>query len=122
MQILPPVFLEDFYNGNRHVYVTSNLLYRFKCQLVKPNGRPIRITGIWWTEFCNESVRGCPMLHFIQQGDDTFYVTCYDDSGYENGFYPGERNRPERIVTRVWPYADYDQVYYITNKTNIFLC
>ncbi|PWA64963.1 reverse transcriptase domain-containing protein [Artemisia annua] len=108
---LPPVFREDFYNGNKHAYVTSNLLYRFKCQLVKPNGRPIRITGIRWTEFCKENVRGSPLLHFIQQSDDTFYVTCYDDFGYENGFYPGERNRPERIVTRVWPYADYEQEF-----------
>ena len=49
-------------------------------------------------------------MHFIQQGEDTYYVTCYDDFGYEDGFYPGPRKRPQRFVTRVWPYDDYDQV------------
>lgn len=96
--------------------MTSNLRYRFKCQLVKPNGKPIRITGIRWTEFCKENIRGCKLLHFIQQGDDTFYVTCYDEFGYEAGGYPGARKRPQRLVTRVWPYHDYYQVDYVTIK------
>ena len=92
------------------MYLTSNLRYRFKCDLMKPNGRPIRITGVRWVEFCKENVRQLRLMHFIQQGEDVYYVTCYDDFGYEDGFYPGPRKRPQRFVTRVWPYHDYDQV------------
>lgn len=110
MQNLPQLFGEEFYNGNKHAYVLSKPGARYKCGLVTPNGRPIRITGIRWQEFCNENIGESRLLHFIKQGDDTFYVTSYDDSGYETGFYPGEMYRPCRIVTRVWPYPDYEQV------------
>lgn len=110
MQNLPELFRDEFYNGNKHVYVHSKSGNRFRCELVNPNGRPVRITGVRWKEFCDENVSGGRLLHFIKQGDDTFYVTCYDDDGYEMGYYPGEIGRPQRIVTRVWPFADYHQV------------
>ena len=115
MQNLPQLFREEFYNGKKHVYVNSKPGYRFKCELVAPNGKPIRITSIRWEEFCNENVLESRLLHFIQQGEDTFYVTCYDDEGYEHGFYPGVMGRPQRIVTRVWPYPDYNQVDRVMN-------
>ncbi|GJW51266.1 hypothetical protein Tco_0092617 [Tanacetum coccineum] len=50
------------------------------------------------------------LLHFVEQGDDTFYVTGYDNDGLECGGYNEVRKRPERIVTRVWPYQDYPQM------------
>ncbi|GJS63619.1 hypothetical protein Tco_0678183 [Tanacetum coccineum] len=50
------------------------------------------------------------MVHFIEQGDDTFYVTGYDENGFECGGYNVVRTRPSRIMTRVWPYADYPQM------------
>ena len=107
MQNLPQVFADDFFNGNKEMYVISNLRYRFKCEVVTPNGRPIRIKGIRLAEFCYENVRGFPFMHFIDQGDDIFYVTCYDEFGHESGFYPGARKRQERLFTLVWPYDGY---------------
>ncbi|GJU41318.1 hypothetical protein Tco_1194275 [Tanacetum coccineum] len=44
-QEVPSLFLESCFNGNRHLYVTSNRHYRFKAKLVVPNKGPIRITG-----------------------------------------------------------------------------
>ncbi|GKD27854.1 hypothetical protein Tco_1234068 [Tanacetum coccineum] len=76
-QELPSLFLESCFNGNRHVYVTSNRRYRFKAKLV---------------------------------GDDTFYVTGYDNDGLECGGYNVVRKRSGRLVTRVWPYQDYPQM------------
>ncbi|GJX58134.1 hypothetical protein Tco_0289524 [Tanacetum coccineum] len=47
------------------------------------------------------------LLHFVEQGDDTFYVTGYDNDGLKCGGYNVVRKRPGRIVSRVWPYQDY---------------
>ncbi|GJX93748.1 hypothetical protein Tco_0348334 [Tanacetum coccineum] len=76
-QELPSLFLKSCFNGNMHLYVTSNRRYRFKAKLV---------------------------------GDDTFYVTGYDNDGLKCGGYNVVRKRPRRIVTRVWPYQDYPQM------------
>ncbi|GJW19445.1 hypothetical protein Tco_0026881 [Tanacetum coccineum] len=76
-QELPSLFLKSCFNGNKHLYVTSNRRYRFKAKLV---------------------------------GDDTFYVTGYDNDGLECGGYNVVRKCLGRIVTRVWPYQDYPQV------------
>ncbi|GKB83322.1 hypothetical protein Tco_0950217 [Tanacetum coccineum] len=92
-----------------HVYLTSNTRDRFKAMLVFPNGRNIRITGQRWTKLCVENLSTAKMVHFIEQGDDTFYVTGYDENGFEYGGYNVVRTRPSRIMTRVWPYADYPQ-------------
>nr|GEX62220.1 hypothetical protein [Tanacetum cinerariifolium] len=53
------------------------------------------------------------VLHTAQldvTGNDTFYVTRYDKNGFECGGYNIVWTRPSRIVTRVWPYADYPQM------------
>ncbi|GJY26769.1 hypothetical protein Tco_0401495, partial [Tanacetum coccineum] len=50
------------------------------------------------------------LLHFVEQGDDTFYVTGYDNDGLECGGYNVVRKRSGRLVTRVWPYQDYPQM------------
>ncbi|GJU61124.1 hypothetical protein Tco_1238890 [Tanacetum coccineum] len=87
-QELPSLFLKSCFNGNMHLYVTSNRRYRFKAKLV---------------------------------GDDTFYVTGYDNDGMECGGYNVVRKRPGRIVTRVWPYQDYPQnapLSIIANRIN----
>ncbi|GKC78251.1 hypothetical protein Tco_1129025, partial [Tanacetum coccineum] len=46
----------------------------------------------------------------VKHGDDTVYVTGYDENGFECGGYNVVRTRPSRIVTWVWPYADYPQI------------
>ncbi|GJY44368.1 hypothetical protein Tco_0432581 [Tanacetum coccineum] len=112
-QQLPNVFLEYCFNGNRHVYLTSNTRDHFKAMLVCPNGGNIRITGQRWTELCVETLSTTKMEHFIEHDDDTFYVTGYDENGYECGGYNVVRTRPSRIVTWVWPYADYPQIFII---------
>ncbi|GJW49875.1 hypothetical protein Tco_0091226 [Tanacetum coccineum] len=109
-QELPSLFLDSCFNGNRHVYLTSNRRYRFKTELVVPKTGPIRITGDRWVQFCLENMVKAVLLHFVEQGDDTFYVTGYDNDGLECGGYNEVRKRPERIVTRVWPYQDYPQM------------
>ncbi|GJS30542.1 hypothetical protein Tco_0491162 [Tanacetum coccineum] len=43
----------------------------------------------------------------------------YDQSGLESGGYNVFRKRPTRIVTRVWPYADYPQMLPIDFLTGL---
>nr|GEZ30636.1 hypothetical protein [Tanacetum cinerariifolium] len=50
------------------------------------------------------------LLYFVEKGDDTFYVTIYDNDGLECGGYNVVRKHPGRIVTHVWPYQDYPQM------------
>nr|GEW32302.1 hypothetical protein [Tanacetum cinerariifolium] len=106
---LPSLFLESCFNGNMHVSVTSNRRYGFKAKLVVPNKGPIRIMGDRWVQFCLTNMQKAILLHFMEQGDDTFYVTRYDNDGLECGGYNVVRKLPRRIVTRVWPYQDYPQ-------------
>ena len=115
MQKLPQSFFKDGFNRNMHLYVTSNRRYRFKCDLVKPHGKPVRITGFKQKQSCKEYLSAAHLLHLVQQGDDTFYVTWYDEFRMETGGYPGARKCPSRYVTKVWRYADFPQVFVIEN-------
>ena len=110
-QELPFAFWEHGYNGNKYVYLINNKRIRSKVKIVSPYDRPIALKGYKWTEFALENIRGrVRMLHFIQEGDDTYYVTGYDKYGYELGGYIGIKGRYSRFKNCVWGAAHRVQV------------
>ncbi|PWA53530.1 acetyl-CoA carboxylase 2 [Artemisia annua] len=103
-QELPSAYDDFCYNGNKHVYLTSQERVRYRVQLVKPNGGTTELRGEKWKKFCVAYIpKGAYLLHFVQEGDDSFYVTSYDDLGYETGGYEGIIGRPCRFMCRVSP-------------------
>ena len=110
-QELPDAFDEFCYNGNKHVYLTSHERVRFKVKIVKPNGGTSELRGDKWKEFCLAYIpKVAYLIHFVQEGDDSFYVTSYDDLGYETTGYEGIIGRPCRFMSWVFPYHNIPQV------------
>ncbi|PWA94353.1 hypothetical protein CTI12_AA060710 [Artemisia annua] len=101
-QDLPLPFSEDGYNGNKYVYLVNNTLVRTKVGLVTPYHRPMALKGYKWTSWAVTNIGArVRLLHFIQEGDDTFYVTGYDRDGIEFGGYDGIHGRYSRFQSRV---------------------
>lgn len=115
-QDLPLAFSEDGYNGKKHVYLINTRRIRSKVRLVTPYHRPIALKGYKWTEFAVENIGpGVRLMHFIQEGDDTFYVTGYGSGGIEFGGYNGIEGRYSRFQSRVWAAANRGQVLYFSS-------
>lgn len=109
--ILPEVFYDDAYTGNRHLYLTGILRIRKKVELIKKTEGVIEIRGKIWKEFVAENIdEDVEVLHFIEEGDDSFYVTGYDQDGIESGGYEGVNRQYSRFQTRVTPYTHIPQV------------
>lgn len=99
---LPEVFLRDAFNGNRYLYLSGIRGNRKKVILVKTRNGPIEIRGQMWSDFVLENLdEDVNLLHFIQEGDDTFYLTGYNHMGKETGGYELVRDGYYRFQTRV---------------------
>ena len=117
---LPEVFYDDAYTGNRHLYLTGIRRNRKKVAIVKVREGVVEIRGKRWYEFVQENMdENVNVLHFIEEGDDSFYVTGYDDEGIESGGYEDVNKRYYRFQTRVTPYQEVDQVITIVLYTLI---
>ena len=46
------------------------------------------------------------MLHFIEEGDDSFYVTAYNDDGIQIGGYGDGNEGYSRFQSHVTPYQE----------------
>nr|GEX90123.1 hypothetical protein [Tanacetum cinerariifolium] len=105
-QALPEVYENEAYNGSDHIYLTSPLRYKKKVSVVRQNEGPMLVQGNNWREFveenCNENV---PLLYFIEEGEDNFYVTAYYENGSEVIGYDDLdiRNKRQRFMSCVWP-------------------
>ena len=112
-QDMPLAFSEDGYNRKKYVYLINNRRILKKVRLVTPHHRPIALKGYKWSEFANENIGvGVRLMHFIQEGDDTYYVTGYDKDGIEFGGYPGIEGRFSRFQSREWAAANRAKVLY----------
>lgn len=110
--ILPEVFYDDAYTGNSHLYLTGIERNRKKVT-VKEKKREgvVEINGQRWDEFVAESMDDdVKVLYFIEEGDDSFYVTGYDNDGIEIGGYEDVNQRYFRFQVRVTPYPEIHQV------------
>ena len=111
--MLPNEFKEEcFNNKKRDLYLTSIGRIRVRVRIVKKKNGDIMLTGDKWSGFASSNFdRNVKWIHFVEEGDDSFYVTAYYEKGSEIGGYDGIRGRPMRYIGRVSPYATIAQVY-----------
>ncbi|PWA34300.1 DNA-binding pseudobarrel domain-containing protein [Artemisia annua] len=86
-QTLPNVFKEHFHNGEEYIFIHGNNRKRYIC-LVKNDGNKIHLHGDEWAKFVEDNVPAhITTLHFVKEGETTFYVTGYDKVGIEGPGY-----------------------------------
>ncbi|GJU72908.1 putative nucleotidyltransferase, ribonuclease H [Tanacetum coccineum] len=108
--VIPEIYNEEAYNGNSALYITSSNGYLYKVTLERPNEGLWYLSGTKWTKFCNNSLNeNVALLHFIEEGDDSFYVTGYTSNGNEVGGYEANRATFSWFMTRVLPYPNLPQ-------------
>ena len=108
---LPDVFFKEAFNGMRHMYVYGIKGIRKKVRLVSPKNVRVEIRGEKWKEFVGENMaEDINVLHFVQEGDDKFYLTGYNHMGKESGGYEAVRTGYCRFQTRVTHYPYLPQV------------
>ena len=70
------MYATSCFNGRRTIYITSAERLPFRVTLQTETDGPILLSGERWREFAlanlNWDVR---TLHFVEEGDDCFYVT-----------------------------------------------
>ncbi|GKA97852.1 hypothetical protein Tco_0825746 [Tanacetum coccineum] len=109
-QVIPEVYNEEAFNGNRVIYIISSEGYRYKVTLETSDEGLWYLTVLKWTEFCNRSLNEIvALLHFVEEGDDFFSVTGYNRNSMEVGGYGENRATFARFMTRVLPYTHLHQ-------------
>nr|GEW32159.1 hypothetical protein [Tanacetum cinerariifolium] len=106
-RVIPEIYNEEAYNGNSALYITSSNGYLYKVILERPNEGLWYLSGTKWTEFCNNNLNeNVALLHFIKEGDDSFYVTGYTSNVNEVRGYEANRATFLRFMTRVFLYPN----------------
>lgn len=119
-QDLPVAFSVSGFNGNKHLYLINTQGVRTKVRFVTPYHRPMALKGYKWTEFAKANIGSrVRLLHFIQEGDDTYYVTGYDKDGIELGGYISPDGRYSRYQCGVWGVANRAQVLYLSKVKHV---
>ena len=109
--VLPDLFFREAFNGTMNMYVNGVRGIRKKVTLVTQKNIHVEIRGEKWKEFVAENMdMDVNLLHFVQEGDDTFYLTGYNHMGKETGGYEVVRTSYYRFQTRVKPYPYVPQV------------
>ncbi|GJY50560.1 reverse transcriptase domain-containing protein [Tanacetum coccineum] len=109
---LPQVYENEGDNGSSHIYLTSPLRYKKKVNIVRQNKGPVMLQRNKWREFAQENFnQNVAILHFMEEGEDSFYVTVYYKNGCEVIGYDDIdiRNRRPRFMSRLWPLPDTEQ-------------
>lgn len=118
-QDLPEVYVDEEFVGNRDMYITSKAGIRFRVRVVTKHDGTMVVSGPRWRAFCltnlNDDVE---LLHFVEEGDDAYYVTGYNSDGREFGGYNIHAGQFSRSMVHVLPYLDVRQVIVIS----IYLC
>ena len=105
---LPDVFEEEAYTRNSHLYLTGIARNRKKVVVFRSRFGIYEIRGKRWDEFVAENLNeNVNVLHFIEEGDDSFYVTGYDNDGIEIGGYGDGNQGYSRFQSRVKPYQEF---------------
>lgn len=105
------MYAESCYHGKREIYITSAKRVRFRVQIDTETNGPIVLTGETWRRFALENLSlDVRMLHFIEEGDDCFFVTGYTQDGAEFGGYHMNAGRVSRFQSLVFDFYDQIQV------------
>lgn len=94
--------------------MTGHEGYKFKVSLTLRRNGTLEVHGPKWKQFVlrhfDDAVR---VLHFVEEGEDSFYVTGYNYKGIEFGGYEGVRGRMPRYMTHNHTYPNIPQVFHI---------
>ncbi|GJW68759.1 ribonuclease H-like domain-containing protein [Tanacetum coccineum] len=90
------VFMDEAFNGNRLLYLTNTRRNRFKVWFVKKQEGIAVLQGKRWRDFALDGNLEAIMLHFIQEGDDSFYVT-----GFKHAKFLPDLDEEDTIVVNV---------------------
>ena len=116
IQELPAVYATSCFHGRSTIYITSAQRVRFRVALQTQTDGPIQLTGERWRAFALANLnRDVRTLHFVEEGDDCFYVTGYNQDGTEYGGYNMNAGRLSRFKSRVFDFYDEIQVLDIDN-------
>ena len=86
-QILPNLFTERFYPKNNWIYLIHNRGIKHKVY-VKKVKNCFKLHQDEWRKFLDDSKYiNMATLHFIRHEEDCYYVTAYNNSGYEMSGY-----------------------------------
>nr|GEZ65343.1 hypothetical protein [Tanacetum cinerariifolium] len=119
---LPEVYENEAFNGSDHIYLTSPLHYRKKVNVFRQNKGPMLVQGNNWREFAEENRNeNVALFHFIEEGEDSFYVTAYYGNGSEVIGYDDFdiKNKRQRFMSRVWPLPDTEHVHGVKFLTDL---
>lgn len=64
--------------------------------------------------------RAVRLLHFVEEGDDCFFVTGYTEDGTEYGGYNMNSGRVSRFQSRVFSF--YDEIQVLDLHNLLILC
>ena len=104
---LPDVFEEAAFTGSTHLYLSGLAGNRKKVTILRSRLGIYLVKGQRWREFVAENLDGnVNVLHFIEEGDDSFYVTAYNDDGIQIGGYGDGNEGYSRFQSRVTPYQE----------------
>ena len=117
------MYADEGFNGNRDMYVTSAVGVRFRVTLVRKRNGPMIVTGARWRAFAlanlNEDVE---LLHFVEEGDDSYFVTGYNWDGREFAGYNMIPGRYARFRSNVTPFLDGQVVVYSSLLSVLCYC
>lgn len=120
LQELPYAYAEKCYNGRSDIYITSAQRVRFRVKVLTEKNGPMEVSGERWRAFALGNLnRDVNILHFVEEGDDCFYVTGYNQDGTEFGGYNMIARRFSRFQSRVFDFYDLCQVLDIDNYRGV---
>ena len=92
--MLPGFFTERLYPRNRWIYLVHNRGTKHKVSWKISKGH-VTLYSKGWKDFLADSkYTNVLTFHFIREEEDYYYVTAYNDDGYEcNGYNLAEAYR-----------------------------
>ena len=104
------------YNGRSDIYITSAQRVHFRVKVLTETNGPMEVSDERWRAFTLGNLnRDVNILHFVEEGDDCFYVKGYNQDGTEFGRYKMIAGRFSRFQSRVFYFYDLCQVLDIDN-------
>ena len=89
-----------FYDSQEYIFLIGNNKLRYVC-LIRIVGSEVQLYGDEWIKFVEDNVpASVKILHFIKEGEDTFYVTGYNENGSEGSGYDVGRRFVKCLVRR----------------------
>ncbi|GKA69503.1 hypothetical protein Tco_0775567, partial [Tanacetum coccineum] len=114
--------LRGSYHGNNSIFILNYHGVRWQVQLGRVGPDRVAVIGLAWSDFMRRNVdQDVMLLHFVEEGHDTFYVATYNKYGLENHAYketslmfwrcllrdtkrsPRFKNIPLQLEKRVYP-------------------